>query len=280
MAQDIHANSQAQAEVLALFVSDLHLQESLPQTAQAFLDFLQRHAVQARQLFLLGDLFEYWAGDDDLETDFHRRIVQALRAVSLAGTKLYWIAGNRDFLIGPQFAEAIGAELLAEPFVTTIAGQKIVLVHGDAQCTDDLAYMTFRAQVRQPVWQQTFLAQSLAQRKAIIAGMRDGSRAAQKMKTAEIMDVNQDAINAVFEATGASLMVHGHTHRPARHVMHSGGQERVRFVLPDWDCELGDHHGTEAAVLRGGWCALHADGSMARLDARGRLLENYPAVPA
>ena len=250
--------------MLALFISDLHLQESLPQTAQAFIDFLQQYAGKVKHLFILGDLFEYWAGDDDLEVAFHQRIAKALRAVSQAGTKLYWIAGNRDFLIGAQFATAVGAELLAEPFVTTIAGQKIVLLHGDAQCTDDIAYMAFRDQVRQPDWQTAFLAQPLAQRKAIIAGLREGSRAAQQMKSAQIMDVNQAAIDAVFSATDTNLMIHGHTHRPARHVTFSDGQERQRLVLPDWDCDQ--------APTRGGYLALCADGSMTRLDVRGNRL--------
>jgi UDP-2,3-diacylglucosamine hydrolase len=258
-------SSTAQAGVLALFVSDLHLQDAMPRSAEAFLRFLDEQARHAKQLYLLGDLFEYWAGDDDLDSPFNRHIVDALRAVADAGVEIFWIAGNRDFLVGAAFAAAIGATLLPDPFVVTLAGQKIVLAHGDAQCTDDLAYMAFRAQVREPAWQAAFLAQPLAKRKEIIAGLREGSRAAQQMKSAEIMDVNPQAITALFDRAGAALMIHGHTHRPARHVSAHAGGDRLRYVLPDWDCE--------GSVPRGGWIALHSDGQLERINVDG-----YPAA--
>jgi UDP-2,3-diacylglucosamine hydrolase len=256
------AATSAQSETIALFVSDVHLQSSLPRTTQAFLDFLQCRALKARQLYLLGDLFEYWAGDDDLATPYHRQIADALRAASDAGVALFWIAGNRDFLVGAAFAQAAGITLLPDPFVAEIAGQRIVLVHGDAQCTDDQAYMAFRAQVRQPEWQKEFLAIPLAQRKAIIASMRSGSREAQRSKSYGIMDVNAAAIAALFDATGTTVMIHGHTHRPARHEYLEGGKTRVRYVLPDWDCD--------AQASRGGWLALDAEGVIRRFDVDGR----------
>src|SRR5690606_11861126 len=132
-----------------LFISDLHLQASHPRTAEAFFAFLAEPAVHAERLYLLGDIFEYWAGDDDLAEPFHQQVISAIRAVSDAGTAVYWLAGNRDFLVGPGFAEAAGLSLLEEPHVIKAGGKRIALVHGDAQCTADLKYMAFRAQVRE-----------------------------------------------------------------------------------------------------------------------------------
>lgn len=253
--------AKAQSQTIALFVSDVHLQPSLPRTTQAFLDFLHRHALRARQLYVLGDLFEYWAGDDDIVTPYNRQIADALKVVSDAGVKLFWIGGNRDFLIGEGFARATGMTLLAEPHVTDISGHRIALAHGDAQCTDDQGYMTFRAQVRDPEWQRNFLAMPLTLRKEIIDRMRSGSREAQRGKSYEIMDVNTEAIAALFEATRATVMIHGHTHRPAVHKQEVNGRTCIRHVLPDWDC---DHE-----PVRGGWLAIHADGRFERCNLDG-----------
>jgi len=181
--------------------------------------------------------------------------------VSNAGVAISWIAGNRDFLVGQAFAASTGMSLLPDPHVDNIAGQRVVLAHGDAQCTDDQAYMAFRAQVRQPEWQAQFLAQPLARRKAIIEGMRSGSREAQRTKSYEIMDVNPAAISALFAATGATVMIHGHTHRPATHTYESDGTKRVRHVLPDWDCD------TDSP--RGGWLAMNANGEVLRYNVDG-----------
>lgn len=238
----------------ALFVSDLHLQASHPRTAEAFFDFLAGRAIHAERLYLLGDIFEYWAGDDDLAEPFHQQVVQAIRAVSEAGTAVYWLAGNRDFLIGPGFAEAAGLSLLEEPHVINAGGKRIALVHGDAQCTADLKYMAFRAQVRDREWQQQFLGMPLAQRKTIIAGLREGSREAQAGKSYEIMDVTPSSVEALFDAAQASVIIHGHTHRPAVH--ETGG--RLRYVLPDWELD--------AQPRRGGWIALSHDGTLTRHD--------------
>lgn len=250
------STQEAQSETIALFVSDVHLHDSLPRTTQAFIDFLRNHATKAERLYLLGDLFEYWAGDDDLDTPYHRRIVQAIRDVSDFGTATFWIAGNRDFLAGQAFAQQAGLSILPDPHVEEIAGQRVVLAHGDAQCVDDHAYMAFRQQVRQPAWQAQFLAQPLSQRKAIIEGMRTGSREAQRGKSYEIMDVNPAAICSLFETTDASVMIHGHTHRPATHVIEVGGKIRTRHVLPDWDCDSG--------TPRGGWLAMNGKGEVRR----------------
>jgi UDP-2,3-diacylglucosamine hydrolase len=240
------------ARTVALFISDLHLQESHPRTAEAFFRFLDEHAAHAEQLYLLGDIFEYWAGDDDLATPFHARVIAALRALGGLGVEVFWMAGNRDFLVGRGFAEAAGLRLLDEPHVATIAGQRIALVHGDAECTLDTKYMEFRAMVRNKAWQEQFLAMPLAQRKAIIAGLREGSREAHTTKSCEIMDVTPGAIEALFEALGVEVLIHGHTHRPALH-LHGG---KRRYVLPDWELDV--------QPPRGGWIAADDHGSLTR----------------
>jgi UDP-2,3-diacylglucosamine hydrolase len=248
------------ARTLALFISDLHLQVSHPRTAEAFFRFLAERAAHAERLYLLGDIFEYWAGDDDLDDPFNRSVAAALRRVSAGGTAVYWLGGNRDFLVGTGFADAAGLTLLPEPHVATIGGRQVVLVHGDAQCTDDVKYMAFRAQVRDPAWQRQFLAMPLAQRKAIIAGLREGSRAAHGEKSYEIMDVTPAAIAALHADSGTDVIIHGHTHRPALH--EADGKQR--YVLPDWELD--------ADPVRGGWIAIDADGRIQRVDLDGRTI--------
>lgn len=252
--------------MVALFVSDVHLHEGIPRTTAAFLRFLEKTAVQAQHLYLLGDMFEYWAGDDDIDDGYNANIVAALRKVSDRGVSMYWIAGNRDFLVGKAFASRTGITLLKDPTVVEHAGQRIILAHGDAQCTDDTDYMAFRQKVRDPAWQQQFLGMPLAERKKIIDGMRAGSRQAQREKTYDIMDVNGAAIEMLFASSAADILIHGHTHRPA---VHEDGR-RVRYVLPDWDCE---HD-----VPRGGWLGLQADGSLVRFDVEGKALECFPST--
>lgn len=245
---------------MILFISDLHLQADRPALTEAFLRFVDAPARNARQLYLLGDLFEYWAGDDDASDAFNAGIVTALRGLSDAGVKVFWIAGNRDFLVGDQFAAAAGLTLLPETWVIEDHGRRIVLVHGDAQCTDDVKYMAFRAQVRQPDWQQQFLAMPLAQRKQIIAGLRDNSRKDQGDKSYEIMDVTPQAIADVFAQTDATIMIHGHTHRPALHEVDG----RLRYVLPDWE--------PESTPQRGGWIAIGDDGVITRHALDGSVI--------
>jgi len=243
-------DQKAQPETVALFVSDLHLSAQMPKTAAAFFRFLHEEAAITRQLYLLGDIFEYWAGDDDLDDPFNRKVIDALRALSHKGVSLFWMAGNRDFLVGEEFAQATGMVLLPDPYVADIGGERILLVHGDAQCTDDKDYMEFRSQVRDSAWQSAFLAKPLAERKMIIEGMREGSRDAQREKPMAIMDVNRSAIAELFDAHQVDIMIHGHTHRPAIH----RDAQRVRHVLSDWDCE-GDE-------LRGGWIAANSTGQL------------------
>jgi len=250
----------APARTLALFISDLHLQASHPRTAEAFFRFLAERAAHAERLYLLGDIFEYWAGDDDLDDPFNRSVATALRRLGDAGTAVYWLGGNRDFLVGAGFAEAAGLTLLPEPHVATIGGRQVVLVHGDAQCTDDVKYMAFRAQVRDPAWQRQFLAMPLAQRKAIIAGLREGSRAAHGEKSYEIMDVTPAAVAALHAQTNTDDIIHGHTHRPALH----DTDGKRRYVLPDWELD------TEP--VRGGWIAIDNTGRIVRFDLDGQPL--------
>lgn len=257
--------TKAHPATVALFISDLHLSPALPATTQAFLSFLQNQARHTQQLYLLGDIFEYWAGDDDVEDAYHRSIVIALRQVSDSGVQLFWIAGNRDFLVGASFSQAAGLTVLPDPYVAEIANRCIVLTHGDAWCTDDAAYMAFRRQVRDPQWQQQFLAQPLAQRKQIVEAMRTGSKEAQRGKSMEIMDVNAEAIAGLFASSGAEVMIHGHTHRPALHPLTVEGEKRLRYVLPDWDCE--------GERWRGGWLALVENGELHGFDAQGSPLE-------
>jgi UDP-2,3-diacylglucosamine hydrolase len=247
-------------EVCALFISDLHLQPAHPATSAAFFDFLEQHARRAQHLYLLGDLFEYWAGDDDISDPFHQQVIAALRSVSDAGVVVYWIAGNRDFLVGARFAEAANLILLPETWVAEIGGQRLVVLHGDAQCTEDVKYQEFRAMVRQPAWQQQFTAMPLAQRKAIIAGLRENSRKEQGSKSYEIMDVTPQAIADVFAQTGTDVMIHGHTHRPA---LHQADGKR-RYVLPDWE--------PDATPPRGGWIAISAHGEITRHDLSGAVI--------
>ena len=253
------ATTKAQPDMVALFVSDLHLSPDTPNTSAAFFAFLQNHAVHATQLYLLGDLFEYWPGDDDVDSPFPQQVCQELKRVSDQGTKIFWLSGNRDFLVGSAFAAAAGLTLLNEPHIVEIGDRKILLVHGDAQCTDDTAYMAFRTQVRNTEWQAAFLARPLLERKSIIAGMREGSRAAQKEKSMAIMDVNTEQIATLFKTHGVNLLIHGHTHRPDIHHTPEG----VRYVLPDWDCESNEPNEARAANKpRGGWIALDSAGKM------------------
>lgn len=239
-------------KLLALFASDIHLHPALPSTTSAFFDFLKQYALKAERLYLLGDLFEYWAGDDDISNPYHQEIVDAIRTVSDAGIRVFWIGGNRDFLVAEHFARATGAKLLPDPSTIQIANRSILITHGDAECTDDVSYMAFRKMVRQSQWQKDFLELPLSQRKAIIEGMRKESKSGQKEKTMAIMDVNADAISRLFLEHQTRTIIHGHTHRPARH-QHSEG---TRYVLPDWDC---DAQGQEP---RGGWLAAYDNGEI------------------
>jgi UDP-2,3-diacylglucosamine hydrolase len=187
----------------------------------------------AEALYILGDLFESWVGDDGLELPLPARVAPRLR--STAGrTPTYFMHGNRDFMIARGFAELTGIGLLDDPTVIDLYGRRTVLLHGDTLCTDDLAYQAFRKQVRDPQWQQAAMAKPLQERIAMARQMREQSEDAKQGKPMAIMDVNADAVASAFASADAVQMIHGHTHRPARHAHQVGGRECVRWVLPDW----------------------------------------------
>lgn len=210
-----------------------------------FLDFLVGPAREAAHLTILGDLFDYWAGDDDLTDPFNAHIITALRELSDHGVTVEFMAGNRDFLISEAFAKAARLNLLPDPVVRDIGGVKTLLTHGDALCTDDADYQRFRAQVRDPAWQAAFLARPLADRKHEIEALRARSETEKKAKPMAIMDVNTAAVSAALSEHGAQAMIHGHTHRQGQHD-HAG---RTRWVLGDWH----DDRGNALACAPDGW---------------------------
>jgi UDP-2,3-diacylglucosamine hydrolase len=216
------------------FISDLHLSSADPATAQAFLRFLAGPARDSEALWILGDLFEYWAGDDDLDLSFNAEMAEAMRAVSDAGVSIGIIVGNRDFLLGPAFATRTGATLATDPHLIELGNTRTLLMHGDSLCTDDVPYMQFRQTVRNPAWQAQFLAQPVVVRRKIAEELRAKSEAAKQDKDIGIMDVNTEAVAHAFRDHNADLIIHGHTHRPARHEVIVDGRACVRWVLADW----------------------------------------------
>ena len=223
------------------FLSDLHLADAQPGITRRFLDFLRGPARAAQAIYILGDLFEYWAGDDDLDDPLNREIAGALREVIDHGVKVAFMAGNRDFLVGKDFAQRSGVTLLDEAVVVDVEGEPTLLMHGDTLCTDDAAYMQFRSMVRQPEYIAQFLSQPLAARKAQIAAIRARSEADKQVKAAAIMDVNPDAVQAAFRTHGVRTMIHGHTHRPADHAHRVDGTTCTRIVLADWHASRGEY---------------------------------------
>ena len=225
---------------MLLFISDLHLSAETPRIARRFEDLLAGPVREADGLYILGDLFEYWAGDDDGADPFNARMLGALRAATEAGTPIHFLAGNRDFLVGEGFAAATGVTLLSDPYVLSVPAWQFVLSHGDALCTDDREYQAFRQQVRNPEWQRGFLAQPLATRKQMIAAIRQRSEATKREKDAAIMDVNPGATEDFLRDYGYATLIHGHTHRPATHDHIVDGIHCQRWVLSDWHEEAGE----------------------------------------
>lgn len=218
-----------------LFISDLHLCETRPAITACFLKFLNIDAPRAEALYILGDLFEYWAGDDDIASPFHQQIITAFAKLSEKGTKLFLMHGNRDFLIGDTFCSAAKMTLLADPTLIQLGQQTALLSHGDALCTDDAAYQTMRKQFRELGWQTQFLSQPLAQRKAQIANIRIQSETAKALKSMDIMDVNPQAVHQLLQQFDSPpIFIHGHTHRPNKHLIEIGSQVTTRYVLGDW----------------------------------------------
>ena len=217
-----------------LFISDLHLGADQSHTTDLFLDFVRQTAPAAEALYILGDLFEYWAGDDDIDDPLHRTVTGALQQLARGGTRVCLMRGNRDLLMDKALEQACEASLLTDPTLIELYGHPLLLTHGDLLCTDDHEYQAWRAQVHNPEFQRDFLAQTLARRKEFIAGLRARSQQEKQSKPLEIMDVNADAVAAMLRQYGYPQMIHGHTHRPGHHLHYVDGHECGRWVLSDW----------------------------------------------
>ncbi len=221
-----------------LFIADLHLDPACPARTGLLLKFLEQPARQASALYILGDLFEAWIGDDD-QTEPGLAVGAALQALTRSGVPVSFLHGNRDFLLGERFAAATGVRLLPESTVIALAGEPVLILHGDTLCTDDTDYQAFRAQVRNPAWQAQILALPLAQRRILAGQLRETSQQAAQQKTAEIMDVNPAEVARVLRSHGVRRLIHGHTHRPAIHEDWLDGQPVRRAVLGDWQAHQG-----------------------------------------
>jgi UDP-2,3-diacylglucosamine hydrolase len=222
----------------ALFISDLHLSAERPDSNRQFFRFLGDEATRAQALYVLGDLFEYWAGDDELREPggdpLAAEVAAAFKTLAGRGVQVSIMHGNRDFLIAADFCAASAAGLLADPSVVAINGASALLMHGDTLCTDDRDYQAWRLTSRSGNWQREFLAKPLAERHAVLGALRERSKQVIAAKPAEIMDVNADAVRDAFRRHHVRRLIHGHTHRPARHDVEVDGARCERWVLPDW----------------------------------------------
>jgi UDP-2,3-diacylglucosamine hydrolase len=218
-----------------IIVSDLHLAAERPRTLARFLRFMRQDAAAHPELVILGDLFEFWIGDD--AGGAAAPVVAALAQAAQAGQRLLLMHGNRDLLLGTEFARACGGTLIADPIVVDIGGTATLLAHGDAWCTRDAPYQQFRAMVRAPQFQQDFLARPVPERIAVARAARQQSETEKAVKAMDIMDVTPDAVVQALAASGAARVIHGHTHRPGVHVHEVNGRAVERWVLPDWDCD-------------------------------------------
>lgn len=226
-----------------VFISDLHLTPERSVTSQRFFHFMQADAPRYRELVILGDLFEVWIGDD--ASAAAAPVIGALAAASARNQRVFLMHGNRDPLLGHDFARATSATLLADPVVVEIAGVRTLLSHGDAWCTRDVEYQKFRSMIRNPDFQRQLLSKSVSERVAIAQNVRSRSDAEKGNKAMEIMDVTPDAVELALRDAGVSRVIHGHTHRPATHALQVDGASAERWVLPDWDLD--------AAKPRGGY---------------------------
>ena len=236
-----------------LFISDLHLDASRPAATQAFLQFLENDALKADALYILGDLFEAWVGDDDPNTHYFT-IKRAIRKLVDGGIPVYFMHGNRDFMIGSGFANETGVQILEDPYKVTMYGQKILLSHGDILCTDDVRYQRVRQMVRNPEWQAQMRAKPLKERLRISKEARRQSLEQTINMSLDIMDVNQDEVKRVIQKYKVDVLLHGHTHRPGIHDVQVGNRKARRIVLGDW----------------------YTQGSVVRWDSRGPKLEEMP----
>ena len=236
-----------------LFISDLHLEPGRPEIGEQFLAFLAGPAREADALYILGDLFEAWIGDDD-PNPYYAQMRTAIRELSDSGVPVFFMHGNRDFMIGETFAAEAGITLLSDPHPLQLYGEKVLLSHGDAMCTDDVEYQQVRAMTRNPDWQAMMLSKSIEERIAFTAQARAQSLARSETMTEEIADVSQDAVEQAIRESGADILLHGHTHRPAVHPFHVDERPVHRIVLGDW----------------------YEQGSMVEWDEDGPRLEELP----
>ena len=218
---------------MILFISDLHLSPERPEITQAFFNFLQTTAKGAKSLYILGDFFDAWIGDDDDTPEYHT-IISALNDYQNQGSQVLFMRGNRDFLVYHGFAERTGAVLLTDPSVISLGQYSTLLMHGDNLCTKDQEYMKFRQMVRNPDWQKAVLRKSLAERKAIAAHFKASSQSMNSLKAEDIMDVTPEEVVKEMRHFKTLKLIHGHTHRPARHSLYIDNQPAERIVLGDW----------------------------------------------
>lgn len=216
-----------------LFISDLHLHESRPQITRAFFHFLHTQAIHAEALYILGDFFDVWIGDDD-DTQLLQEVANELFALKEKGIAIYYMHGNRDFLLGNDYASKAGMTLIPDGTVINLYGTPTLLMHGDSLCTSDVAYQQFRSMVRGSPWQEQFLAQSITARRAIAAQLREKSESMNSMKADDILDITPAEAQMQMETAGVTRLIHGHTHRPARHPLVINGNPAERIVLGDW----------------------------------------------
>ena len=236
-----------------LFISDLHLEAERPDISKQFLHFLETEASEAEELYILGDLFEAWVGDDDPNTHYFT-IKRALRKIVDSGIPIYFMHGNRDFMIGREFANETGVQILKDPCKVVMYGEQVLLSHGDVLCTDDLQYQQIRKMTRDPDWQAKIRARPLKDRLRMAEDARRQSLEATINKSMEIMDVNQDAVKNAIKQFNVGVLLHGHTHRPAVHEIDIDGRKAKRIVLGDW----------------------YTQGSVVRWGRRGPKLEEMP----
>jgi len=218
----------------SLFISDLHLDPGRPEGIQLFDDFIRSKAVDADQLFILGDLFEYWLGDDACEHSGYQAISESLAFLACHNTKLYFMHGNRDFLVGTDFASSASSLLLPDPTVFRLNGLDVLLMHGDSLCTDDVAHQQFRAMTRSNEWKNNILSKTINEREEFARQLRMNSQKGNEEKLESIMDVNQAAVEAAMQEHNVRLLIHGHTHRTAIHKFQLAGKTAHRIVLGDW----------------------------------------------
>jgi UDP-2,3-diacylglucosamine hydrolase len=239
--------------VTTLFISDLHIDAGVPEITQQFLRLLENEARDAEALYILGDLFESWVGDDAADAD-QLAAMAGLRTLTSAGVPCFVMHGNRDFLLGTRFTAMTGARLLPDPLIVTLYGEPVLVMHGDALCTDDRAYQRLRATVRDAGWQRQFLALSVAARRALAGAARAGSQAHTAALEYTVADVNENTVAAALRTAGVAALLHGHTHRPAIHALTVDERACTRIVLGDW----------------------HAQGSVLRWDRGGPELASLP----